>query len=240
MFRLTEWKDWIDAKSRGLWIHGIPGAGKTVLMSHLIERVRSHCNAAPDSKQACVYYYCYFGHNQDEAAPFLRWLLNQLCRQARTVTPSIYTLYKRGGEPNLVELLKAVEEVLDCFDVAYIMIDAVDESAPREDMLKIIRDLAADERFKKIQLLASSREYVDIETVMGTISVPVSMANPSVQEDIRRHVGSLLKSIPDFKRWPQGLLQEVEDAVSSQAQGMYVRTSVIVSPCAQDRCSNAV
>ena len=198
-------------------------------MSYLIEQVKQHCGQSQKGKIAYVYYYSYYGHNQDEAVPFLRWLLNQLCRQADLVPGNVYKMYKYGGEPSLVELLKALEDILDKFEITYVILDAIDESNPREDLLKVLRDLVTDSRFKKLQILASSREYIEIERVMEEFSVSVSMANPFVEEDIRLHVRSTLQSDPKFRRWPQELLDEVEDAISTGARGMYVCRSYFVA-----------
>lgn len=222
ILRTPEWSSWLSANERCLWIHGIPGAGKTILMSYLIQHLKQHCSNSRTRKCAIVYYYCYFGHNQNEAAPFLRWLVNQLCRQADSTPRYVYRLYNECGEPDLEELLIAVGEVLEEFDCTYLVIDALDESIPRNDLLQVLRALATDPKFQKVQLLASSREYIDIEKAMGEFSIPVSMANPSVEEDIRLHVRASLKSNYKFKRWPQELLDEVEDALSKGAQGMYV------------------
>lgn len=50
------------------------------------------------------------------------------------------------------------------------MIDAVDESQPRENLLRVLRDFAMA-RFKKIQLLATSRQSVNIKTVIGAVAI---------------------------------------------------------------------
>jgi hypothetical protein len=222
MLRSPEWASWLDAKQCCLWIHGIPGAGKTVLISHLIEKLREYCEQSPKRKIAHVYYYCYFGRNQDEAYPFVGWLIQKLCRQVDLVPDNLYKIYKHGAQPSLVELLRALAEILDAFEIVYVVVDAIDESNPREDLLKIFRDLVTSPRFNKLQLLALSREYIDIERVMDDISVSVSMANPFVEEDIRLHVQSLLQSNHNFRRWPQHLLDDVVDALSTGAKGMYV------------------
>jgi hypothetical protein len=222
MLRSPQWQDWIKAKQRCLWIHGIPGAGKTVLLSYLTEQIEKHCADMSDNNYASVYYYCSYGHNQDEAGPFLRWILNRLCRMSNYVPNSVYRLYNYGGEPTLVELLAAIEGAISTFERVYIIFDAVDESHPREDLLKVIRDIATDLRFKNLQLLVSSREYLDIEHVMEGCSIPVSMSNSFVTEDIRCFVQSTLERNPKFKHWPEELFKEVEDAVSIQAKGMYV------------------
>ena len=221
MLRAPEWNDWIECKNRSLWIHGIPGAGKTVLASYLIEEINSHCKAWSEKRCTHIYYYCHFGHNQDEAAPFLRWVINRLCRTTNAVPSRVYNMFKHGGTPNLVDLMDALDIMLSAsFDTVYIVVDAIDESMPRADLLKVLRDLATDARFEKIQLLTTSREYLDIERVMEEVSVGVSMHNSLVDEDIRIYVQSQLHTLPNFKRWPPNLLAEAEQALMLKAKGM--------------------
>jgi hypothetical protein len=218
--RSPNWKDWLSGKHRCLWIHGIPGAGKTTLASFLIQNVKEHCRQMIGTTVGDCYYYCSFRHNQHEASSFLRWIIGQFSRQAEAVPTILYELYKSGVQPSIPNLLDILEATLDNFDAAYVVVDALDESNPRLDLLKIIRDLSTDARFSKIRLLATSREYLDIETIMIPISVDISMSNPLVEDDIRTCVRSLLASKLKFKRWPKDLLLEVEETVSKEAKGM--------------------
>jgi hypothetical protein len=226
MLRTPEWTDWLAGINGYVWIHGIPGAGKTILASWLIEEVQNHCKHACSKSSICAYYYCYFGHNQDETMSFLRWIISQLLRQAEAVPALVYDLFKRGKEPSIAELLDSLETALQLWDVVYIVIDAIDESNPREDLLESIRDLATSPRFSKIQMLITSREYRDIELGMEGITKSVSMSNSLVEQDIRLYIQSAIQSNKSFKRWPKDLLLEVEEAVSTQAKGMYVTASL--------------
>ena len=192
-------------------------------MSHLIEQIKRHCDHKTQRKRAYVYYYCYFGHNQDETVPFLRWLIGQLCRQADSIPDVVYKMYKWGTEPSLIELLEAAGQMFELFEVTYIVIDAIDESSvPRDDLLNVLREFILSPWPKNPQLLVSSREYIDIERVMRQFSLSMPMANSLVEKDIRLHVRSVLRTSKKFKRWPQALLSEVEEAVSKGANGMYV------------------
>lgn len=199
MFRIPEWTEWLSAKGRCLWLHGIPGAGKTVLMSYLIEHIREHCKNIAYGKCVYVFYYCYFVRNQDETAPFLRWLIGQLCRQAHSTPVYLYELYGRGREASTKELLKAVEKTLACFDTTYVALDALNERQCWGNMLDVLRALATQPRFRTLQLLVSSREYIDIEKAMQQRSISVSMANLAVEDDIRCYVRSAVKSKGKFK-----------------------------------------
>ncbi|RKK71217.1 hypothetical protein BFJ69_g11161 [Fusarium oxysporum] len=181
------------------------------------------CKRVSTESSPCTsaYYYCYFGHPQDEAAPFLRWIITQLSRRAEVVSTLRHDLFRRGGEPSIPELLDALEQILQVFSCVYIVIDAVDESNPRDELLEVIHTLVTDPKLPNIKILVSSREYIDIERVMEKISVSVPMSNKLVEQDIRLHVRSTLRSNIKFQCWPNDLLIDVENAVSTQAKGMF-------------------
>ena len=218
--RSPEWADWLAGKHRCLWLHGIPGAGKTVLMSYIIEQIGKLCDRTPDRNCIYVYYYCYFAHNQDETKPFLKWLISRLCWEAGGVPTCIYELNRHGTEPSLKVLLETIAELLKSFTTVYVAIDAIDESSSRDVFLQMLRTLGFDERFKRLQLIISSRDYIDIEKIMMSFSVSISMNNPLVEQDIRQYVHSSLQSNPLFGRWPRDLLDEVEKGISKGAGGM--------------------
>ena len=223
MLRSPEWAEWLEAKSRCLWIHGIPGAGKTVLISHLIEqleKIRNLVKQASQRETTYVYYYCRSAHNQDETKIFLKWLVLQLCQKAKHVPAIVNELFGHVGEPGLVDLLDALASILTRFEIAYIVVDALDESNPREDFLAVLRAFVIESRFEKLQIAASSREYIDIERTMADISVSVPMNNQHVEMDIRHYVQSTIQSFNQFRRWPYELLHEVEEIVVSGAEGM--------------------
>jgi hypothetical protein len=221
VLRSDDWKAWISGKKRALWIHGIPGAGKTVLTSHLIETIKRHCSdETTKKKNACVYYYCYFGHNIDEASPFLKWIVRQLCLIADVVPDKLYKLYKRGESPSLIDLLQVLDEITETFDHIYIILDAIDESTPRLDLLRILRDLITDPRFQKIYVIATSREYIDIEESMKDISSAISMSNPLLDQDIQLFVQAQLQSHPKLRLWPSSVRDMAMEALSTKAKGM--------------------
>lgn len=194
-----------------------------MLLSFLIgEAEKVVKTASKDSRQGAVYYYCYFAHNQDEARPLLRWTIGQLSRICGKVPDEIMYPFTANHEPSLPQLLSALESILQEFDIVYLMVDALDESLPREELVKVIRDLATDQRFQKVRLLVTSREYIDIETVLSPISTSMSMTCELVEADIRVYVHQELRSNAKFKRWSENLLLEIEDALAKGAKGMYV------------------
>ena len=88
---------------------------------------------------------------------------------------------------------------MQLFDNVFIVVDALDESQPRENLLDILQIIVNDYvRFGKIKLLATSWEYVSIKRVMLRILTPLSMSNSFVVEDIRRYVAACVQSSTVF------------------------------------------
>lgn len=222
MLRIPEWPLWMEGKHRCLWIYGIPGAGKSILASYLAEEIEKHCTSSSNesSKLGHAYYYCYYGHNQDESSHFLRWIISQLSRQSAKVPEELQNLYKSGKIPKISSLLSVLHSVMGGFERVYVILDAVDESVPRKDLLRVIRDLSTEARFTALGLLVTSRQYVDIEQILEAFSIPINMSNQFVEEDIGALVRSTIQSDEKYRRWPEDLRCEMQDLIPKKAQGM--------------------
>lgn len=204
-----------------IWFHGIPGAGKTVLFSHIVEDVRTHCRTIKyysDLPSICIYYYCYFGRNQDESLPLLRWILSQLARRAKYVPRVLKDLFDSGHQPDSEAVFKALSELSQQFTTIYVLVDGLDESANRGNILRVMRKLRESDN---LRLLAMSREENDIKEAMKRICAKtVSLSNKFVDEDIATYIKSELADNARLSLYPQGLKQEIETSLVRGARGM--------------------
>lgn len=219
-FRSPQWASWLEPASqeRFLWLYGIPGAGKTVLASVAIEELKRLIEKRPGDM--CAYYYCHYSHNQDESASFLSWIVSQVCRHTRHVPGRLRKIHDSGCTPTVAELQHALEESLENVGSLYVVIDAVDESIPRESLVRLIGTLALDDRFSKIHIMATSRQYLEIERVFSGISRSISMSNELVDVDIRQFTRAKLAASYRLKRW-QYRHGEIENALVAGARGMF-------------------
>jgi hypothetical protein len=217
-----EYASWKDCITRLLWLHGIPGAGKTVLHSFIVEDVKKFCNNPSLSTTGWGYYYCYFGRNQDETPHFLRWLINQLCRQIKGLPPDVQQLYREGGHPSTSRLLQVLGSISQLFSRVYVVIDALDESKDRKRLLALLIEILEGESLDTVQLLVTSRRELDIERAILPLSTILSLSNPYVDEDIRTYIQSCLSQNRRFSKWPDDLKAETEKALVKGAKGMWV------------------
>lgn len=184
MTESVQWKDWLKGGSlaagghrRFMWIHGLPGTGKTILASFLIQEL---------PRFGSSFYYCYERHNRDETVPFLRWVIRDLCKQLkdannpaqRLIPKELRRLWER--KQLTVESLKdCLEAIVEHFHLhletrVYIIVDAVDESqsvAPhyRQRFLNVLTSIGTEARFKNVSLLMTSRPYPDITKAIESL-----------------------------------------------------------------------
>jgi hypothetical protein len=220
VFKSGEWKEWIHGQTQSMFCHGIPGAGKTILASHVIEELLRMCRAE-NRRTTCVFYYCYNGRNQDEMLPFLRWLVSQLLRKIDEISPAACAAHAENIKPNRSLLLDILNTTLESFDRVYVAVDALDESQSRHHLLDVLEVLGTDLRFKKIRLFAMTREYQDIQSRMCRFSTPLSMSNKYVEADIATYVTARIDAGPEFASWPSKLRIEVATTLSCKARGMF-------------------
>lgn len=172
------WKDWLQGGSpapggyrRFLWIHGLPGSGKTILASYLNDEVALHCGA-----KGCSYYYCLYEHNRDETESFLRHIIRDFCIQLGCFVPhKLHDMwrYKKLPIDDLQECLRVVTlEFLARFGKrAYIIVDAIDESkSPRKTFLQVLTCIGVNPAFNHVSLLMTSREEPDIRQSIERLS----------------------------------------------------------------------
>ena len=200
-----------------LWIYGIPGAGKTVLASVAVEKVKLLCEGI--AGRGYVYYYCHYSNEQDEAMPFLSWVVSQLCRQLGWVPAELKLLYDRGCEPTIPELQYVLEIALARLEKLFVVVDAVDESTPRGELVRLLATMALDSRFRKVQILVTSRQEYDIERFFSAISTSISMKNRYVDADIERHIRARLDSSLRLRRWRDSF-QLIQETLVEKAGGM--------------------
>jgi hypothetical protein len=117
-------------------------------------------------------------------------------------------------------LLSMLEAAAENFSRVYITIDALDESANREHLLKLLHKIVRHTKLGNIQLLATSRKELDIESALSPIATGLSLSNPYVDKDITTYVKGRLREDPKFGRWPESLKSETEAALIKGAKGM--------------------
>ena len=158
-------KDWLDHDNSFLWLHAIPGAGKTVLISSAIEYLKSNVK---NEDVGLAYFYCdYKESRKQEPSKLLCTLLSQLARQHKAVFQRLQAFAQErvrdnpASVPTHDELRSNFGTFLEgVFKQVVLVVDAIDESSMRECMIGDLKTFKKHCPFTKI--LISSRDELDI------------------------------------------------------------------------------
>jgi hypothetical protein len=223
--RFTAWK--VDAASH-LWLHGIPGCGKTILSSTIIENLLQHCGG--DCRMVTVYFYFDFKDTQKQDPELmLRSLLDQLLQCSVMIPRGLEALFSSCGrgqrKPSLHAILDVIRQTMQDFTQVYIVFDALDECTQRSELLDILETVARWQ-LPNLHLLVTSRKERDIEKALETYvdeEHTVCLESHLVDEDIQRYVRQRLSNDRSLVKWEMNTVvrEEIEVALMRGARGMY-------------------
>ncbi|KAL8769068.1 MAG: hypothetical protein Q9209_004854 [Squamulea sp. 1 TL-2023] len=244
--RKLEFIDWKTSSSSSiLWVHGIPGSGKSKLMSTVIQSLLDH-KRQNTATSAFAYFYCSRDAAETARAnpdEIMRAVLKQLsCFDAtQPVHAAVLREYRKrlkdadedGADPLKLSLRECTDLILDITDQlpAIVMIDALDEcdAFRRHELLQALRVIVQNSN-NLVKVMVSSRDDSDI--VCRLAHVPnVYIKSDDNADDVDRFVEQELDKAIDEQRLLQGcvsvsLRQLILDELRSRAHGMFLWASL--------------
>lgn len=215
-------RKWADSEKSTLWLHGIPGAGKTVIFSTIAEHIMKLCECERGSHYA--YFYFDFNDTQKQTVNgLLRSMIIQLCVGLDTLPSAVSDLYRQfqngQKQPESLQLLEVLLSILKMSDVTFLLIDALDECAEVDELCEAIKQIVqGSERLRLF--LASRTEKRISEGLQGLVDVSIDLNGEGVDADIRLHIHKSLETDRRSRKWPLLIKEEIETALVDGADGM--------------------
>jgi hypothetical protein len=222
---LTESKAFMDWKASNnvLWLHGIPGCGKTMLSTVMISSLMEDVAKKAD---ASLIYFFDFGKRSTQGCGdhLLRSLLAQIVLQNTICNKVLQKLFKDCAgfrKPNQKELVDALAEAIGQLSKVYVVIDALDECKDREDILRVIRILKdLDRRLPNLSMAVTSRSEPDLVGKLPEfVGDELAIAKNLVDGDIAFYIQRRFES-GDMNDWPEDIKTVVKQDLLSKANGM--------------------
>ncbi|PZD28104.1 multiple ankyrin repeat protein single kh domain protein, partial [Pyrenophora tritici-repentis] len=223
--KLKKWKE--SAASR-LWLYGIPGCGKTILSSTIIENLLQHCH--DDISIVTAYFYFDFNDTQKQDPELmLRSLLCQLLQRSVIIPKGVDALFSscENGQrqPLMHTLLEVTQQTVQDFTQVYVVLDALDECTQRLELMDVLETVARWE-LNNLHLLMTSRKERDIESSLENYvkeEDTVCLQRNVVDQDIQRYVQQRLSDNKGLAKWNKdaAIRQEIETALMRGARGMF-------------------
>lgn len=225
VFDTPTFKEWLSAADGTiLWLHGIPGAGKTILCSSIIERLRTSYQARED--YAVLYFYFDFSDGAKQSvASMVKSLIYQLVSSSTSGPPDsameLYTKCNAGADaPTVDELIGTFTSLLESSRRIFLCVDALDECAA-SDWSQFFHFLRCCVLGGNLDIAITSRKEAGIErelTEQAKFIVPIESA--IVDADVRKYTQNIISRDAILSKWRPNVRQEIIDAIVDGSQGM--------------------
>jgi hypothetical protein len=219
---------WKTNPASFIWLHGIPGCGKTILSSTILQNILQYC--ANDPGKVVAYFYFDFNDTQKQSPELMiRSLVSQISQQCVKIPTTLETLFSSCDngqrQPSLDGLLEVMHYMMQEFPETYIILDALDECTDRTELMAILERIAGL-KLKGSHLLVTSRKERDIEGPLETIvdtQNTICLQSELVDKDIFRYVHQRLSDDKSLSKWQKDpdVRYEIETALIKGAHGMY-------------------
>ncbi|KAJ6521454.1 hypothetical protein DFH09DRAFT_215565 [Mycena vulgaris] len=213
-------KRWRSGEEKTMWCRGMPGAGKTVLASIVVNDLRTNLDI-----QSTGVAVLYLSHKETEAqspAHLFAGLWRQLVVD-KPISSTVYSLYvkhhERRTRPSLEEIRDIFCSTLSQSSNVFIVVDALDEypEQQRDILLRGLSSLGST-----VHLMLTSRPHITANHIFRTLETLEIRAK---EDDIRKHLDAeifrssrLLRHIenrPDLR-------EEIETTIVRQSDGMFL------------------
>jgi Cdc6-like AAA superfamily ATPase len=220
----TEFQEWLNTSKQTLFCPGIPGAGKTMITSIVVDEL--YTKFQNDASVGIAYIYCNFRRQREQKpADLLTSLLKQLVQEQRFVPESVKTLYERHKDkrtrPSFDEISKELHSVVADYSRAFIIIDALDECQVSDGgRQRLLAEMFNLQTKTGANLLATSR-FIP-ETVKKFEGSSTRLEIRASDDDLRRYLDGHISRLPSFVSRSPDLQNEVKTAIINVVDGMYV------------------
>ncbi|KAI0310905.1 hypothetical protein OF83DRAFT_1178084 [Amylostereum chailletii] len=208
-----------------LWLHGIPGSGKTIIASVLID----HFLRTSTNDERVAYVFCDFRQPASTSPIRLfRTLLAQLLPSYREdFSVDFKTLiddqrFGRSPPGTFSELVKWIKLAAKPLHRTLIIIDGIDEcekGKERESFLKLLPTLTRD---SALSVLVASQIHADIRSAFQPATeISLREEHASVTRDILRHIQQEVERRDDLAVLGTDLKDNICSKLAQKADGMF-------------------
>ena len=220
-----QFKSWLRCPSAKLWYHGIPGAGKTILASSIIqEAIGQSC-----PNVAVAFFYCdYRNIATQEPRNILGSLACQLALQDEQSFEKLRAFHEKHNPADCPSIEFSVEYLRDLlvdmassFNNVMIIVDALDECGTQNKFVtRLLSGLNSSDEAGNIKTLFLSRNEEEIREVLEEYD-QVSIAARGI--DLRLFVGAEIElriRNKDLRIRDESLKQDIMERLVEGADGM--------------------
>ncbi|KAI0874241.1 hypothetical protein GGS24DRAFT_490168 [Hypoxylon argillaceum] len=218
-----EYQHWLQTKKEVLFCPGIPGAGKTILTSIVVDDLLVR-HGDDESVGICYIFLNFRHHGSQKLDDLIASLLKQLAWTQSVLSGNVKLLYdrhkKRHTRPSFDELCQALYSVIAEYSRIFFVIDALDECQTQDNCRsKFISEILKLWSEHEANVLTSSRLLPEITSRFDTAVLKEIRAS---DEDMGRYLDGNLSCLPGFVARDLTLQTETKEKILQSVDGMFL------------------
>jgi hypothetical protein len=218
---------WLNnSREKSLFCHGIPGAGKSIMASIIVEHLLTKAipqQTLGNEMIGIAFIYCrYSEHARQQPVHLLSAILKQLLQHVPTAAPLewIRKLYekhiKSGTRLDFDEAIEAVRKILESFKRIFLVIDALDE-CQSDTLAKLLPQLRKLQDASDLRILATSRPH---ESIADEFKDDLKLQIEADSGDVGHYLNDRLSALPEVVQKTPSLFSDVKRTVINAVDGM--------------------
>lgn len=212
---------WLGSRGHTLFCPGIPGSGKTILASLVVNELSKQF--LQNNTPILGYIFCdYRRQNEQGLSGLLATLLRQICRQSGSISESLRQLHQKHTKlqtrPSYAELEQVLISTATLFPQVFFVIDALDECQSANNCRSdLISYLASVQKKANVNIMYTSRCIPDIENRFQGCFIQHIEAK---EDDVETFVRSRLSRASNPVLQKSGLANAITSAIPEIVNGM--------------------
>lgn len=218
-----KFQTWLKGSKQTLFCPGIPGAGKTMISSIVIEHLETEFKS--QANIGIAYLYCsYRQQHQQKAEDLLLSLLQQLAQQQSFIPVEVRKLHERHKSkqtcPSFYEIIEVLQSTIRLYSNVFIVVDALDECQfSNEVRTRFLSELFNLQANAEVSLFATARFIPDIEKEFAK-RTSILLEIRATKEDVQRYLNGHMSWLPPCVSKDPTLQQQIITAITEAVDGM--------------------
>lgn len=220
----AQYQSWKEKQASFLWLHGIPGCGKTILSSTVITDLAANVST---SATLLYFYFNFTDVEKRSTEKAVRSLITQLYHQSEESRGILDALYEKHGasrQPTHAVLQTTLQDMIRACSSVWIVLDGLDECEARSEyaadgVMPWIKNLRMP---PSLHLLVTSRPEEDIKSAIETWADNneiISLQSDVTADDIHAYVRARVEQLVRWETEPD-MRQQIVTTLTERAGGM--------------------
>lgn len=236
-----EFNLWIEDHSllpRVLWLHGVPGAGKSVLASYIIR----HLGDLGALRQ--FFFFKHGEHSKRSVGALLRSLAFQIASEVSeyrmllsNLITDVETMGKAEAQTLWQKIFKAGLFTLRLDRTLYWVIDGLDECDTPQQVISLLADIVASQTSIRILLISRRTQTLSIQIQRMAESVKVATLSVNkAASDLQQYVTAEMEYVPGRPAFKARVSQKILE----RADGNFLWVHLVLKNVAQCHTEAAI